>query len=360
MEQRSSKLDFLKTVAMIGVCYCHYGHFGVNTMDGSLKGGIKIIIQLFACTAVPIFFCINGYLSLEKNYSNEKMLHKAGNLLIKMMFWIPVTAILYGIIHEEKILEFEELLYRCWNWQGNGVQHLWFLFALLIIYLLYPFVNMLYRMENSKVKWFYYILGILFTFGNATINLAANIISYYLEKEMVYYTDTNFFHGPNFLYGWYSWCIVYFIIGCWLLKTKFSKKHRILSGLSIVVISVGYVWLCHTMSMYTGNDRYYVFFNGYNQVYMLILTIAIFILSDLLYIPGKMQKLLEITGGNTLGVLFLHRIWGEIFLKIFSNYGIDIRLGGVRYGILGAMLTWLFSLLSVLAMKRIIWLKKFL
>ena len=123
MEKRSIKLDFLKTIAIIGVCYCHYGHFGVNTMDTSIKGGIKIIIQLFACTAVPIFFCINGYLSLEKNYSYKKVLHKARELLVKMMFWIPITAILYAAINEEKILKFDLLLYRCWNWQGNGVQH---------------------------------------------------------------------------------------------------------------------------------------------------------------------------------------------------------------------------------------------
>ena len=215
-------------------------------------------------------------------------------------------------------------------------------------------------MEDPKIKWFYYILGIIFTFGNSSINLAANIISYYLNREVVYYTDKNFFHGPNFLYGWYSWCIVYFILGCWLIKTKFSKKHMMVASFLVVFISCGYVWLCHTMSYYTGKERYYVFFNGYNQIFMLILVMAIFVLSSGIHIPLKMQKILEITGGNTLGVLFFHRIWGEIFLKTFSNYGIDIRLGGVRYGIMGAMLTWFFSLVSALLMKRVKVLKKFL
>ena len=59
MEQNKAKrdagLDLLKTVAIICVCYCHYGCMYVDSTDMTIKGIIKILIRLFNCTAVPIF-----------------------------------------------------------------------------------------------------------------------------------------------------------------------------------------------------------------------------------------------------------------------------------------------------------------
>ena len=95
----------------------------------------------------------------------------------------------------------KELLNRSWNWQGNGVQHLWFLFTLLVLYLIYPFVNMIYRTENRKIRIFYFAMLFVFTFGNAALNLGANIINYYRNDFGFLYTDKNFFNGPNFFYG---------------------------------------------------------------------------------------------------------------------------------------------------------------
>ena len=85
-KERNTRIDIKKIVSMFLVRYFHYGHYAVDSMDMSYAGVVKILFRLFATTAVPIFFSINGYLSLEKNYSIEQILGKAKWHLFKLMF----------------------------------------------------------------------------------------------------------------------------------------------------------------------------------------------------------------------------------------------------------------------------------
>ncbi len=350
---KSIRIDFLKTISIFLVCYFHYGHYIVDSTDMSFTGVVKILLRLLATTAVPIFFCINGYLSLEKNYSIEQILGKAKQLLGKLMFWIPITAFVYAFLSEGRILSVGELLNRSWNWQGNGVQHLWFLFTLLVLYLIYPFVNLIYRSKNKKIKVFYFAMLFLFTFGNAALNLGANIINYYLNNPQPLYTDKNFFNGPNFFYGWYAWTLVYYVLGTKLFSVVKTPKTRILlGGGSVWLGGIVYIWACYTMAKYTSDAKHYLYFGGYNQVFVLLVVVGIILLSELLQFPKWTHRILNIAGRNTLGVLFFHRIWGEIFLKFFNQYGISIRDSGVWAGLLGATLVFTCSLLCTVLLKK--------
>jgi len=106
------------------------------------------------------------------------------------------------------------------------------------------------------------------------------------------------------------------------------------------------------MAEYVGDPKYYIYFGGYNQVFVLLVVMGIILLSDLLHFPRWMHTLLKVTGGSTLGILFFHRIWGEIFLKLFNMYGISIRDSGVKAGLLGATLVFFCSLLCTVLLKR--------
>lgn len=352
--ERDSKLDLLKTISMLGVLWIHYGYFYfVDSTDMSVKGIVRIVLRLLSCTAVPLFFMINGALLLNRDLSDQAILYKAKNILVKLMVFIPFTVILYPLIREKRLLSPREILNRCWNWNGNGVQHLWFLFSLLTIYLLYPFINKVFKMYDCKIKYFYYGLLFLFTFGNSAINLVLNIISYFSGNGAdIIYTDTNFFYGPNFLYGWHSWTIVYFVTGAMIYKKSFGKRSVALSFISVGFMSALYIWVCRIMSLYTGNRHYYLYLGGYNQFILFFLVLALYVLTTKITIPVKVRKVLGVTGSNTLGILFFHRIYGEIFTKFFDNFGIDIAANGVVWGLGGVTLIYLCSLITTILLKK--------
>ena len=76
-----------------------------------------------------------------------------------------------------------------------------FCFTLLVLYLIYPFVNMIYHTENRKIRTFYFAMFFVFTFGNDALDLGTNIINYYWNAFGFLYTDKNFSGGPYFFYG---------------------------------------------------------------------------------------------------------------------------------------------------------------
>ena len=352
---RNIQLDFLKTVAIIEVCYCHYGTLCVDSTDLSMIGIIKILIRLFACTAVPVFFTVNGALMLNKNYTSTEILKRAGTLLRKIIIYIPITAFGYAYLHDGVILSVKELLYRWYHWHGNGVQHLWFLFSLLTIYILYPFINMIYTEKRGGVKSFY--LGMLFilTFGNSCLNLLHNLICDWTGVQAEYISDRDFFDGVNYAYGWYSFVIVYFILGAILIKRKFTAKEIIGAIFMLLCSSVFYVWMCYRMAFFTGDITYMVYFWGYNQIYMLLIVISIFVLSSKLnYINFSpvFEKLITATGSCTLGVLFFHRFYGEIIRNLFLKHNIDTRTTSLPYGIIAGLSVFLCSFLSTWLLRK--------
>ena len=65
---------------------------------------------------------------------------------------------------------------------------------------------------NKKIKVFYFGMLFIFTFGNAALNLGANIVNYYEGDFQPIYTDKNFFNGPNFFMDgmrgrWFIMCL---------------------------------------------------------------------------------------------------------------------------------------------------------
>lgn len=354
LTNRNVQFDLLKTMAILQVCYCHYGTLYVDSTDLSVKGILKILIRLFACTAVPVFFMVNGALTLNRDYCLSEILKKAATLFRKIAIFVPLTALGYAYLHDQEILTIKELLYRSYNWQGNGVQHLWFLFSMLTIYLLYPAINLIYKERGGKNL--YIILIFVLTFGNSGINLLYNLICYLGNIQADFIYDRDFFNGINFLHGWYSWVIVYYMLGAKMVKRQYNRKSVIGALLVLIGCSVFYVWMCNSMAIYTGDKAYMVYFWGYNQIYMLLIVSSIFVLSSKL-IPiihcRFVEHVLSITGSCTLGVLFFHRFYGEIIRNAFLKYGVDTRTTSLFWGVGSAGMVFLCSLLSTMLLKKL-------
>ena len=142
------------------------------------------------------------------------------------------------------------------------------------------------------------------------------------------------------------------MLGARLFSVKKLQKPVLLGGGCVLAGAVMYIWACYTMAKYSSDAKYYLYFSGYNQVFVLLVVAGIILISTALRFSTWTHKMLKITGRNTMGILFFHRIWGEVFLKLFNQYGISIRDSGVRAGFLGATLIFICSLLCTIILKK--------
>ena len=251
-----------------------------------------LFLMCICSSCVPIFFILNGYLTLtpEKTNFNDH-LHKSLHLFLLITIWsillVTATTLIRGEIVSikwiyNKILE--NAIGYC-NW-------IWFLHSLLILYLLKPIIQYIL---NSKIIFTYiWIIVGIFSIGLPTCD---NIISLFSTKVNLTYLSRNI----NPLYGWPSFSLFYFMSGIILNNAKQFNNKIILISMFLSLI------LAAVIASSTTKIFYDPVWDGYNTIYTAVIAFGIcLILLHNTY--NKIPYLITIIGNNTLGIYLIEAI----------------------------------------------------
>lgn len=135
-------IDFIKLMACMGV-------IGLHTFQLGESSGNRILFFL-AGYSIPLFFMVNGFLLLGKEKLNYTYLKNKGrNIIILVFLWNLVWALYKffckGEIHNPILESLKNLFLQ----QGN-FSIFWFFGALLLVYLLAPFLQELIRRNQGR------------------------------------------------------------------------------------------------------------------------------------------------------------------------------------------------------------------
>src|SRR5467141_2314788 len=108
---------------------------------------------------------VNGYLLLNRPLDLRRHLLKTFRLYLLTLTWSLITVLC--------LIKIDGDSYSAWQFIHTvlflklGVNnHLWFLFALVSIYLLLPAVKVVYDHPNQRVIWWLLALIFVFSFGD--------------------------------------------------------------------------------------------------------------------------------------------------------------------------------------------------
>lgn len=157
---RNLNIDLAKIIAMLSVV-------GLHTTEG-LSFFNSIIYAAFGI-AIPMFFTVSGYLMLGRKNIDYKYVGKKILSIIKYIVLTVVTFELLTFLFFEIILGYREhsLMMLCENilyhvvfsvCQKGTFGVYWYFGAIMLLYLVLPFINKLY----SKRNLFLTIVGVLF------------------------------------------------------------------------------------------------------------------------------------------------------------------------------------------------------
>ena len=135
---RNITLDILRIIACFLVIVCHTYTWGFNKEEYNFVWFLSVAICLVSKTAVPIFFMISGYLNLKKDYTYKEIIKKTfTRILIPLLLF---SALIYFKNHREISIEnFYEFIIAFL--QEDIMQHYWFLYALIGMYLITPIIR---------------------------------------------------------------------------------------------------------------------------------------------------------------------------------------------------------------------------
>lgn len=146
MTQRALYIDYIKA---LGICLVILYHCNYVPFD-------SMFIHSMYAMCVPLFFVVNGYLMLRKEYDIRALLIKNLKLLGVMFFWAFVSTAVYmsingtgsdDIIGVGKILIRKALLVS-----KPECGHLWFLKAIFVLNLINPIIySFIYDSKNDYI-----------------------------------------------------------------------------------------------------------------------------------------------------------------------------------------------------------------
>ncbi|MHB8061044.1 MAG: acyltransferase [Ruminiclostridium sp.] len=303
-------IDVLRVLSMLSVVFLHTAAGSLRVNLGSHLWHFSNVFTAIMSTSVPIFFMLSGAMLLSNSktasiaYTYKKRLPKA---LVPFIIWSLVAVAYYGIIGINSDGNISDALHRLKNIVNTPTTvHLWFMYALIPLYLLSPILKKL--VDCMSMKLVKYCLFLWFTFSSLLPTLSSLVPStirpfFVINKE----------YSMNFLNGY----IGYFLLGYYLLNYKNKMSIKMLSCIVVfdtAIISVG-SWY---KTMATG--EYSEIFKVYSRAFVLILSISIFLLVKELLSKYPLKQLpiniVKFLSSLSFGVYLMHNLLIDALARV--------------------------------------------
>lgn len=359
---RIAWIDLLETIAIILVVFYHCSIRVGRYTAGQMRGDFVFyyILQSIFTVCVPLFFFANGFLLFRKDFDLKKHFKKTLKFIILALVWYVITLGIL-VLDDYQNLATDGLIATLASVK-SGANHLWYLGALVCIYLFFPLLKVCYD-KNRQVFLYFVLICFIFTFGNTLLNEGLTLLSPLFSDTPTLYHEVNFFKIFNPFRGILGYTFVYFCLGG-LVNYYYEKiievSPRKRNVIAIISILIGYIGNFCIGLMYSDKlgNIWDIVYNGYDTIFTLITTLGIF----LLCLNLKTEHKFFITvSTSTLGIYLIHMLiilltkaWFFDFLETARPIGIMHHLASIGYGVI----IFILSLGITLIIKRIPLLKR--
>lgn len=299
---RDYKLDRLRIISMILVITVHAANWYCRAISSvsPFFFTAAAVFNVFSRISVPLFFMISGAVLLSREYDGAK---NRKRILYKLMSLVFITTVFYF-----------------WDRYFKGVENisiikllaapervlLWFLYALLGIYIVLPFIKRMTDGMNEREDRLFLILFAVFGGLIYTLNIK--------PKYPVPIVGATFWLG-------------YFVCGHIIYKNmeKLSKKRlRKFQIPTILVCVAAASAVASAVCLKKGS--YDSSLLSYRNIFIMTAALAAF---PLFYgmLSGKRTKAAEVLSSVSFGVYLFHGIFLDLFMKYFPYRTVNPILG---------------------------------
>ncbi len=306
---RKEYLDVLRGLAAIGVIFIHVSANNWYGYIGSGQWTIFTIYEGFFKASVLIFFEISGVLYL--NSKREKTLkdlyiRSVGRLLLFLLFW----ALVYKMVR----LPWsggsfsDNLRNACIEiFTGNTETHLWFLYAIIGLYVLVPVLRpIVHGASRSQLK---YAVAVFFVFGSV-----CEMLGMFPDFVVIANNLNKIRAGMSFGY------VGCFLLGAYLDQYEVGKKNRILLYILGIFGTISTMilvyWDCVSSQMI--RERFW----AYTMPNVYVSGAAVFLFFKNLRARNIFTKVMCKISERSLGIYGVH----FLFILLFWKTGFDTFL----------------------------------
>ncbi|RJW33230.1 hypothetical protein DXC97_27930 [Lachnospiraceae bacterium TF09-5] len=328
MQKRIQYLDIIKVISIFLVVFCHFV---------LLAETIPANIFMVACwSGVPMFFMVNGALLFTRPLNLPKHIRKTLLIYIVLVLWKLIYLFSIGALCQVPVADFGKnqillYLFAFGSLEGIGTGHLWFIEALLAVYILFPLFRIAYdHTHGRKIILFFAAYGILMTNGLTGLQMLLDALCAH-GLLGVYSLEGLEILNP---FGTYANMLGFFLFGAWLHTAPTFcgglTRQRLL-GLLSSLLGLSGMWAVKTYTSQNPAWDGILLVQGYRHLPVVFLAAGIFLICKDLTIPRPIpQKAITAVAKRTLGIYYLHWIFGWMLVPrlalLFPTFSIWTNL----------------------------------
>ena len=329
-KQRESNLDLLRGLCAVFVVFEHFCETSAHnafgyTLNSSMPAHILLRLMYgIARTAVPVFFLLSGYLSIN---SQKQKLGKVINLFIMtgVYSFIPYFASCLN-----KWLDGEGT-FSIYQMIRSVFPQNYYLYLFCALYTFSPFLNQaLKNLSRKNYQRLCIILFLLFSLWSTLINTLNSIMGN-METTGWYFTSRT---GTSMGFNIAIFTMMYIIGGYLHLYYKPNKRRDVLLSLVILLCSTSITTVGKIITPTLAKAFLY-----YDSVFVILPAVAMMIL--FINIHVKQNKLITFMGVHTFGTFLIHGFANNCIEKLITIENV------VSTGFTGAMLGVLIFVIGV-------------
>ena len=290
VKKRILYIDIIKVFALLFVIFNHSDDILISS-----KMYIRIIhnsLFYLSKSAVPLFLMVSGSLLMEKKDSIPKLIKR----IIRVLIPLIIITIIWTMTHSNAI----NILGMIDPFNVNYFPYwLWYLQALLLLYILMPLIRII-TLKNKDKSSFKYIIIILTLLSSITFTVV-NII--FKKNQLVI---TNLLPMP----------ILYFIYGYILSKTNNKKIVKNISFITLIIAISIPAYIATNLML---KKQSYFFLDDYRNIYTFIISTSLFIIIKYYFEKYRKEniftKVITHLSNNSYGIYLLHVFVIELLLK---------------------------------------------
>ena len=325
-ENRIYYFDIIKCIASYLICLSHFGTLNTNIVHSpDFYVYFNYFLQGVSSVGVPIFLMVNGAFLLNKNYPLSKIYYRVRAYLLLFLVWGTISLLILAPLFQDHY-NLGQFLSAVLRTKAGRTEHLWFLMAMTYIYLLFPFLKVVY--DKSEKAYTTYMVVVLFvcTFGFVFLNEVAKAAGFFLHSSTLSQMDIKYLLWFNPFDKWFAYTILYFICGGLVAKNIAFFNQRAGTLVFYILMSLVLLFVFGLMKTHFDTIEYDSVWGGHNSIMTLVMAIALFVLCSRIKIKNeKFIKVSKVIGLNTLGIYFIHVPLGfwltDYYKKLpISNY----------------------------------------
>lgn len=299
---RKSEIDMCRIVACIMVITHHAIAAGWNISPTSKEWSILNAFAAIAYCGVPLFFMISGAVFLSKPQLNVPMLYKKN--VFRLLQILVIWSAIYVLVEKRTDL-LNENIHEIIVSMIDGPFHLWYIPALIMVYLTFPLVHCAIHSGKLDVRYIVILFLALFVVkdGLLKIDILPDILVSLLNKAEISY----------FRYLFFS------VLGYWLSTLQYPQYTSKLSMCLFVALVVVTSWINKVTSVNVGKATADVY--GHFSIFMVCIDCTVFIFfQSTKQFWGRFHKTIAFLSGTTLGIYLIH----PMVLGRLSKMGLNV------------------------------------